>query len=348
MILIERRPTRGGQSGENPDRERHLRQLGTDSARLFASFLFFRAERTCKLEQELVEMIWARVKSLLRAPSRATQALDALIEGSANEQSILQTQLTSINERLDTIIDKLGTLSSANQLDGFSSLQIRQVARLQRKGFVVAHQFIDQDEVQRLHALVDEVYSMMESAHTLEPEDFHSAFRFWNGVWLDALPVFLASAPSVAREYEEIANLIEDRTGDQLGYQWRFYPFRSFFRRHIGVANKVPWHIDADAADINRRHCINVWLPLDAVGHELPSLEVVPRSHVVMRNLPLLTGENRYRDDEFVDGIGRPYTPVLQAGDALIFDQFTLHRTQCMAHDKELVRTACEFRFEKT
>jgi len=60
-----------------------------------------------------------------------------------------------------------------------------------------------------------------------------------------------------------------------------------------------------------------------------------------MRNVPLLAGKDKYRDDAFVDTIGVPSTPQLDVGDALIFDQFVLHRTQ-NAGSADAVRTACE------
>jgi ectoine hydroxylase-related dioxygenase (phytanoyl-CoA dioxygenase family) len=108
----------------------------------------------------------------------------------------------------------------------------------------------------------------------------------------------------------------------------------------------VAWHIDADGATIFRiaASVINIWLPLDAVGRDLPSLEIVPRSHAAMRDIAMLAGNNRSRDDAFVGGIGDPVTPQLELGDALIFDQFVLHRTQNVG-SMDAVRTACEFRF---
>jgi hypothetical protein len=58
----------------------------------------------------------------------------------------------------------------------------------------------------------------------------------------------------------------------------------------------------------------------------------------------LLAGKDKYRDDAFVGTIGAPSTPQLAVGDALIFDQFVLHRTQ-NAGSADAIRTACEFRF---
>jgi ectoine hydroxylase-related dioxygenase (phytanoyl-CoA dioxygenase family) len=108
----------------------------------------------------------------------------------------------------------------------------------------------------------------------------------------------------------------------------------------------VEWHADADAATIFRvaASAINVWMPLDAVGTDLPSLEIVPRSHTAMRRVAMLTGKDRHRDDAFVRTLGPSSIPQLQLGDALIFDQFTLHRTQNVGA-RQAVRKACEFRF---
>jgi ectoine hydroxylase-related dioxygenase (phytanoyl-CoA dioxygenase family) len=147
-------------------------------------------------------------------------------------------------------------------------------------------------------------------------------------------------------KYHRLLQLVTDSARHFFGDEWQFYADRSYFRRHIGVAKKVPWHIDADGAAIGRQQCINVWLPLDPVGRDLPSLDVVPHSHATMRSIPMLTGEHRYREDAFVARIGSAYTPVLNPGDALVFDQFTLHRTQCVG-TPETIRTACEFRFER-
>ena len=179
--------------------------------------------------------------------------------------------------------------------------------------------------------------------HTLL--DFH--FHLWHGVWLRPLPAFLRKArPDLQQRYEQSLGAVEAQVGRTFGPGWRFFPKRSYFRRHFGLVRKVPWHIDADAASIYRvaGAAINVWMPLDPVGTDLPSLDFVPRSHAVMRNMPLLAGKDKYRDDAFVGTIGAPATPQLAVGDALIFDQFVLHRTQ-NAGSADAVRTACEFRF---
>ena len=113
----------------------------------------------------------------------------------------------------------------------------------------------------------------------------------------------------------------------------------------------MPWHIDADAAAtaICSADSFNVWLPLAEVGNTAPSLEFVLGSHLRMRELPLLglDIEQRYRSDDWVAATvaaGERWTPVLEPGDAVLFDQYVLHRTQ-QSPVNNPVRDSCEFRF---
>jgi hypothetical protein len=214
-------------------------------------------------------------------------------------------------------------------------------------GAAVVRGFLSPEDAANLRRTVDEIYAFLGSCQTISNRLLGYHFRLWHGVWLRPLPAFLRKArPDLQQRYEQSLALIEAQVERTFGPGWRFFPKRSYFRRHIGMVRKVPWHIDADAASIYRvaGSAINVWMPLDVVGTDLPSLDFVPRSHAVMRNVPLLAGKDKYRDDAFVDTIGAPSTPQLAVGDALVFDQFVLHRTQNAGCEKS-VRTACEFRF---
>jgi hypothetical protein len=214
-------------------------------------------------------------------------------------------------------------------------------------GAAVVRGFLSPEDAANLRRTVNEIYAFLGSCEHISNRllDFH--FHLWHGVWLRPLPAFLRKArPDLQQRYEQSLGAVEAQVGRTFGPGWRFFPKRSYFRRHIGLVRKVPWHIDADAASIYRvaGSAINVWMPLDPVGTDLPSLDFVPRSHTVMRDVPLLAGKDKYRDDAFVGTIGAPSTPQLAVGDALIFDQFVLHRTQ-NAGSADAIRTACEFRF---
>jgi hypothetical protein len=218
---------------------------------------------------------------------------------------------------------------------------------LAANGATIVRGFLSPEDAADLRRTVTDIYTFMSSGATVSHRMLAYHFNLWRGVWLRHLPPFLRKArPDLAQAYEQSLSRVEAQVKRRFGADWRFFPKRSYFRRHVGMVYKVPWHIDADAASIYRvaGEAINVWMPLDTVGTDLPSLDYVPRSHAVMRAVPMLTGNDKYRDDAFVSGVGTPATAQLDVGDALIFDQFTLHRTQQTGSEKT-VRTACEFRF---
>jgi Phytanoyl-CoA dioxygenase (PhyH) len=219
--------------------------------------------------------------------------------------------------------------------------------QLAADGATIVRGFLSPEDAANLRRTVGDIYAYMSSRENISHRLLAFHFNLWHGVWLRPLPGFLRKArPDLAQAYEQSLGRIEAQVERLFGAGWRFFPKRSYFRKHIGMVQKVPWHIDADAASIYRAAgaAINVWMPLDAVGTDLPSLDYVPHSHAVMRTVPMLTGKEKYRDDAFVSGVGTPATPQLDVGDALVFDQFTLHRTQ-QTGSKETIRTACEFRF---
>ena len=223
----------------------------------------------------------------------------------------------------------------------------RPAVQLATDGVTVVRGFLAPDDAADLRRTVYDIYAVLSSCEHVPDRRLETNFRVWDGVWLQALPKFLRHArPDLADHYENALRLVEAQVKSTLGNDWRFFPKRSYFRRHLGIGKRVGWHADADGATIFKvaASVINVWVPLEAVGGDLPSLEVVPRSHMIMRGVPMLTGSNRGRDDAFADAAGEPSIPQLQLGDALIFDQFVLHRKQ-NAGSPEAVRASCEFRF---
>jgi hypothetical protein len=214
-------------------------------------------------------------------------------------------------------------------------------------GVVILPQFLSEDEAAELREVVFSVYDEMSTRRPLLPAELAQHFTSWNGVWAKGLPNFLSQHnPALLARYRQLSSLTGERVSRIFGAAWRLYPERTYFRRHFGTTNNVPWHIDADAARTWRRHCINLWLPLDVVGYDTPSLDLIPGSHRIMRGAPLLKGEDRYRDDAFASKIGGSIVPKLVPGDAVAFDQFTLHRTQCVGSE-HTIRTSCEFRFQR-
>jgi hypothetical protein len=218
--------------------------------------------------------------------------------------------------------------------------------QLTADGVAVVRKFLNGDQTAALKHLVTSVYDAMAACTEFSNLEMADNFKKWNGVWLWPLPDFLNGRGTLSAQYRASVANIARRTRALFGGGWRYYPSRSFFRRYTGVEEPVPWHIDADAAMVDRPEAINVWLPLNAVGAGLPSLEMMVGSHHKMRQLPLLTGKRRYRDDAFAASAGTKIVPQLDPGDAIIFDQFTLHRTQPQISDI-IERTSCELRFIK-
>jgi ectoine hydroxylase-related dioxygenase (phytanoyl-CoA dioxygenase family) len=224
---------------------------------------------------------------------------------------------------------------------------------LSSEGAIEVPAFLDKDWASEMQRVVSEIYAELAAAREaetpalLENKELEYHFTAWRGVNLKHLPRYLRTRrPDLAVSFDRLVDQIRDQTGTMFGPGWRFIPTKSWFRRHVGVARKVPWHIDADAAAVrgHGNRAFNVWLPLEPVGTDLPSLDVIRGSHTAMRELPLLKPPDIYRDDDFASGKGEAATALLEPGDALIFDQYTLHRTQQAGSD-ETIRTACEFRF---
>lgn len=105
---------------------------------------------------------------------------------------------------------------------------------------------------------------------------------------------------------------------------------------HYATA-KLGWHRDADAAGTEALgEAAIVWTPLDDVGAGAPSLQFLRGSHRVLRRVaPSFSSTGRYEilDDGSAFAArhcpgAEVATPMLAAGDAVLFDQHVLHRTQ--------------------
>jgi Phytanoyl-CoA dioxygenase (PhyH) len=217
--------------------------------------------------------------------------------------------------------------------------------RLGRDGFTVARRFLSASTAIELIAVGRAIYESLSVSETIEDPHLADHFRTWQGVWLPPLPQFLSgTSPELATRWQRVLDTVSHRAQRLLGEDWYLLEKCSFFRRPSSPTSLLRWHIDADGAQTGEAMCVNVWLPLDAVGVDLPGLSVVPGSHRKMRELPLLTDGDYDRDDEFAAALGPAVTPRLKPGDALIFDQYTLHRSQPTARSR-FSRTSCELRF---
>lgn len=193
-------------------------------------------------------------------------------------------------------------------------------------------------EFVRYHARRDLVDYVRHCYRTLESHPDFAETLAWGGLNISALKKLDGATPimNVQRLVESRfpgITMIDDmsstrRTADRYG-------------------GETAWHIDADGAGTLQHHpCFNMWLPLDVVGTDLPSIELVKGSEKKMQTMPLLNDGIRtdeWRREQFPDN--EVICPKLSPGDAVLFSHFVLHRTQPLFVGKGKERLSCEIRF---
>jgi hypothetical protein len=209
---------------------------------------------------------------------------------------------------------------------------------IDQDGYVIARGFLAPAEISALQDLAGRAYGMVDAGKASDV--IASNALTWGGLGLP----FLAE---LGCDDVDLAGMIERRAAPIIG-PCKLVAAASLFRR-VRWSSIVMWHIDADGADTKRYDAsINVWVPLVSVGGGLlPSLEIIPGSHRVMRAEPARSaGEDATRTAEWVDAkfAGAPRdVPQLEPGDALLFDHYAMHRTQLLPHRHD-ARMSGEFR----
>lgn len=223
---------------------------------------------------------------------------------------------------------------------------------LELQGAVTINDFLDRELSATLKAAVDEMFATFSQCTAFTDEAFTFHFRERHTIWIGGLPAELKAIGKNPYLYAGLLSSIHDATHRTFGSEWTPLPGISFIRSHRSSATHLTWHIDADAANAlevaGGGDCINVWLPLHTVGRTIPSMDIVPGSHVEMRQRPLFRkDEVPIRSTDYVASIGKIVAPVLGLGDALVVDQYTLHRTQA-GDFADALRISCEFRYGRS
>ena len=222
-------------------------------------------------------------------------------------------------------------------LTSLVTLSRKPSAALAHDGAAVVRGFLDADAASELKATVEKLFSALAECTSFANADLAHHYRDKQAIWLGELPAFLAANNrALLPRYQALIDRVTERTQALFGAGWRFYSSRSFIRR-MNPELRLPWHLDADTAKLDHPRCCNVWLPLDAVGRSRPSLELIVGSHRKLR------ASVKQKDaPALVASLGKPWSPRLGLGDALVFDQFIYHRSQIVDGG---IRTSCEFRF---
>ncbi len=171
----------------------------------------------------------------------------------------------------------------------------------------------------------------------------HIASAEARGFILPALRRFFASP---------LPDLFESRFGKPPALTLGFVTIR---RQAPGAPQtRVGWHLDLNFV-YDQSPFLVAWVPLEDVGRTRIGLEVcVPKRQTPVSDIvapwvrrAAAGGSMVFTDDEVADTFGADGYDVrplrMQAGDAAVFDQFVLHRTQQLAQATD-VRHSFEFR----
>jgi hypothetical protein len=133
----------------------------------------------------------------------------------------------------------------------------------------------------------------------------------------------------------------------------QYVPHKSVLRRQgtRGQARKsayVTWHRDSHAVRTAEfAECLNCWIPLQAVGIDRPSLQIVLGSNKTLQDRPVdYEADETSTDDQVRTDFDNAEicTAILDPGDILLFGHHTLHRTQQMTEESPS-RISAELRF---
>jgi hypothetical protein len=199
---------------------------------------------------------------------------------------------------------------------------------LAEDGFVIVGDFLGTGDLDTFQLLVDVAYGAVDDGDA--PAAIIESVRGWGGIGMPSLSDLLG-CPGATLAF--VQSVIE-RSAEPIVGPCPLIPTICLFRRHVEIRTLMPWHIDADGAGTKSYDpCINIWLPLVSVGETRPSLEIIRGSHRVMRGEPELPASNASRSMEWVDERFPPESrsvAKLEPGDALIFDHYTIYRSQPM------------------
>jgi hypothetical protein len=132
------------------------------------------------------------------------------------------------------------------------------------------------------------------------------------------------SHPAMLERYHSTFNVIEDQTRQFFGSGWTIAKERSRYRS-VGSKEAMKWRFHCPESEERERHEIVLWVPV----HRAPdgvSIDIIAGSNATLSFVDA-TQRRIYSSPPLVAALGRPYSPVLDPGDIMVCDQFTLYRT---------------------
>jgi hypothetical protein len=162
------------------------------------------------------------------------------------------------------------------------------------------------------------------------PSDFDEDVRVaqkWGGLSVTQLRRYFGNTvmPTIENVFLSLEQQGDVRIEESVCVFRRILPDKSTY---------IYWHTDADGTGSWPFDPLwNCWMPLENVGVDYPSLELIEDSEAFMRTVPPL--HPGHRTDEWIDKNFPPATrrimcPAMSPGDGLVFSHCVLHRTQPM------------------
>jgi hypothetical protein len=210
----------------------------------------------------------------------------------------------------------------------------RLASGLQHHGGLHVRGFFNADQVSVLRGHLDTAIEFRANLDTMDPAAREDAFR--QTAQLGMLSVAPKALADMIAIYD--CNGFSQVVRAYLGDHPVLLTHRTKLKRNT-TEGGIPWHQDA-AFYFGTLNAVNVWSALTPAGENCPALEFVPRgmTEVVGFSRETLA---RLEEPPPVDYSTRlpahvigeildqtpPAAPVLESGDALLFDEMTLHRT---------------------
>jgi len=217
-------------------------------------------------------------------------------------------------------------------------------AALQHHGSLIVRGLVSPDRIDALTSEIDSVFDGYDEVAAADdaveslpwyspfPADGDYSWTFMERLWTRKLGgVVAADSPRA------IFGVLDALHGSGLGPvlegylgEWPALSVKKFTLRRTPHDAPSEWHQDGSFLGENTR-TVNVWLSLSHCGVDAPGLDIVPQRFDSI----VETGTDDSLFDWSVSRVmadrvsgGRVASPVFAPGDAVLFDQMTLHRTR--------------------
>jgi ectoine hydroxylase-related dioxygenase (phytanoyl-CoA dioxygenase family) len=226
---------------------------------------------------------------------------------------------------------------------------------LRREGVAFFPSLLSPSDVADLKRIADQVYDLIEAPiappgpNAWLVREVATSSATWGGIPIDHVKSLAEDSSAAETCVSSIIETLARAAAPTSRSKATFRSELSYVRRHRNKLTFAPWHFDALAAgSIKQDPVFNAWVPLVDVGLNCPSLEFVPGSAHMMRSggFDQKPDEPGFPTDLWMNthANANHICAVMKPGDIVVFNHYTLHRTQ-VADFGNYTRTSAEMRF---